>query len=204
MVLEERLLDLLAQYRDVVKPLMADIEVRSKDGKIPTNCLNEVRAMNDHIARCYQNGKTDRDNEVELIKAEGHLKRLIFDCFKQLNIFLYDKIEATERKNYSSLWLYWDDGEFWKKYKETRIKARKASIEAKKKESENSSLAMQKYEEAYCNYCILERMLNEKSNALWKSFFYKWICVAFGGLNWLISTIVLSLIASIITWVITH
>ena len=131
--MEERLLSLLAQYRDVVKPLMADMEVRSKDGKIPTNCLNEVRAMNDHIARCYRKERTDKDNEMELIKAEGHLTRLIFDCFKQLNIYLYDKIESKEKIYYSSLWLYWDNGDFWRKYKETRINARYASIEAKKK-----------------------------------------------------------------------
>lgn len=195
---KEKLMELLSTYQDVVKPLLADIKVRSKDNKIPINCLNEIRAINDHIARCYRNNMEESSMILEIGKAEGHLKRLIFDCFKQLNIFLFDKIESKEKKFYSTLWLYWDNGSYWKDYKNARMTARYASIEAKKQETVNQELAMAKYEEAYCNYCKIESLLNNKGKMLWWSFIYKWITLAFSGIRWLFTTLILSLIAAII------
>lgn len=195
---EQKLQEILTTYRNVVKPLLADIKVRCKDGKIPVNCLNEIRALNDHIARCYRENMDNKQITIELGKAEGHLKRLIFDCFKQLNVFLYDKIESKERKFYSSLWLYWDGGQFWNKYSQVRLSARYASIEAKKNETENAELAMKKYDEAYCDYCIIEDMLNAKRSLLWVSFLVKWGTYIVSGFWWFITTIILAIISSII------
>ena len=192
------LLKLISNYQDVVKPLMADIEIRSKNNRIPINCLNEVRALNDHIARCFRDGMDEKTISFELKKAEGHLKRLIFDCFKQLNIYLYDKIEAKENKYYSALWLEWDEGVFWNAYLNAKTNARLASIEAKKEETVNQEYAMKKYEEAYCNYCTLEGMLNKKGKRLWLSFIYKFAVQAVEGWHWLITTIILSIIAAIV------
>ena len=194
----DELLKLISNYQDIVKPLIADIEVRSKNNRIPINCLNEVRALNDHIARCFRDGMDEDSVSFELKKAEGHLKRLIFDCFKQLNIYLYDKIEAKENKYYSTLWLEWDEGVFWNNYLKAKTNARLVSIEAKKEETVNQEYAMKKYEEAYCNYCNLEGMLNKKGKQLWLSFIYKFATQAVKGWNWLITTIVLSIIAAIV------
>ena len=197
---KKELIKLIAAYQDVVKPLMADIEVRSKNNKVPINCLNEVRALNDHIARCFRNEIDEKNISIELGKAEGHLKRLIFDCFKQLNVFLYDKIEAKENKFYSSLWLEWDEGNFWNSYLSAKTNARIASIEAKKKETIDQEYSMKKYEEAYCNYCNVESLLNKKHKLLWVSFFYKHATQAISGWNWFITTLLLSIIAAIIAY----
>ena len=78
--------------------------------------------------------------------------------------------------------------------------ARYASIEAKKKETVNPELAMTKYEEAYCNYCKVESLWNNKGTMLWWSFVYKWITLAFSGIKWLLTTLILSLIAAIIAY----
>lgn len=197
---EKEYIKIIEAYQDVVKPLLADLEVRSKNNRIPINCLNEIRALNDHIARCYRDGVNEKTISIELGKAEGHLKRLIFDCFKQLNVFLYDKIEAKEKKYYSSLWLEWDKGNFWNNYLNTKTKARIASIEAKKKETEDQEYAMEKYEEAYCNYCNVESLLNKKHKLLWGSFLYKHATQAISGWNWLITTIILSSISALIAY----
>ena len=88
--MDERIADILKNYRDTVKPLLADIQTRRSDDKLPDNFLNEIRALNDHIARCYRNDIADKKNFIdsELAKAKGHLRRLIYDCFKQLNIYI--------------------------------------------------------------------------------------------------------------------
>lgn len=41
-------------YNETIKPLMAEIEVRY--ASFPTPIFNEIRAFNDHIARCYVEG----------------------------------------------------------------------------------------------------------------------------------------------------
>ena len=75
---------------------------------------NEIHALNDHIARCYSENITSQQRMEQLSKAEGHVRRLILDCFKQLNMDLFSKIESIEKKYYSNLWLYWGkNGEFW-------------------------------------------------------------------------------------------
>ena len=91
---KERLEALISGYRDQAKPLMDDMNVRL-GGVYPENCLNEIRAMLDHVSRCYHaeelsicdEEKESISNE-ELSKAEGHLRRLMYDCFKQWNILL--------------------------------------------------------------------------------------------------------------------
>ena len=64
---EERLTDLLAEYRNVAKPLMEELCLRI--GDYPINCQNEIRALNDHIARCYRDGVDETIIAKELDKA---------------------------------------------------------------------------------------------------------------------------------------
>ena len=185
------------RYSEVIKPLLADLELRGKGYKIPRNCLNEIRAINDHIARCYRKECINRT--IEYNKAEGHLQRLAFDCFKQLNLSLFDKIERCEKRYFSNLWLYWDKGEFWGTYLALRKKATKSSIEAKKNETLNADVAMKHYEETYCCYCEIEALLNENNRRLKWSFVVKWFMLAVKGGNWLLTTFLLSLVAAIIS-----
>ena len=88
-------------YLHNFKPLLQVLKVRMK-GKYPQNCLNEIRAINDHIARCHRNGMSEEDITKEIGKAEGHLQRLAYDCYKQ------EKILERHRHRY----------EFNNKYKE--------------------------------------------------------------------------------------
>lgn len=81
---------LLLDYGGNAKPLISEISKRHKDGIVPENLLNEIRALNDHIARCYRERVDDLYIDGELRKAEGHLRRLLYDCFKQLNIYISD------------------------------------------------------------------------------------------------------------------
>ena len=194
--MEERIKEILLNYRKTVKPLLADIKARRTDGKLPDNFLNEIRALNDHIARCYRNEIKDVD--AELTKAEGHLRRLIYDCFKQLNIYINDILEKKERLFYSDLWLTYNKGLFWVEYSKLRKYAQQNVVNAKKAESVDPDRAMTLYEKAFQNYRNAENMLLENKKMLWCSLLNKYWLKAGHFSGWLFITVVLSIISAII------
>lgn len=196
--MDERIREILANYRDTVKPLLADIRARRADDKLPDNFLNEIRALNDHIARCYRDEKNTIDIDSELTKAEGHLRRLIYDCFKQLNIYISDNLERKESRYYSDLWLTHDKGTFWTSYSKCRKYAQQNVIEAKKSESFDPDKAMFFYEKAFQNYREAEELLIKNKSLMRKSWVKKHVTKIqhFGW--WLTITIILSFISSII------
>jgi hypothetical protein len=82
---KQRLQELMVAYVSA-KPLLNDVFKRN--GNEQTDAiLNEIRAINDHVARFYDESRKEEERNEELIKAEGHLKRMVYDAYKQLNIF---------------------------------------------------------------------------------------------------------------------
>lgn len=205
---QERLEALLSCYREQAKPLMDDINARLS-GKYPENCLNEIRAMLDHVSRCYRaeelKDKIKKENisKEELSKAESHLRRLMYDCFKQLNILLYDAIHEKEKKTYSSHWLYIDSGRFWAAYTSGLQEAINNVIKAKINESYNPDLAMECYDRAYNSYCKVEQLLIRNRNRLMWSRCLRYLEAINNWMIWIIVTVVLSLISSLISYFIT-
>lgn len=196
--MDERITEIFKVYKDTIKPLLADIKTRRADNKLPDNFLNEIRALNDHIARCYRKDVTDKNIDSELTKAEGHLRRLIYDCFKQLNIYISDQLERKEELYYSDLWLTYDGGVFWKTYSKYRKYAQLNVISAKKMESVDSDKAMEFYEKAFQNYRGAENLLIENKVMLRKSFINKYL-LKIGNLGgWFLITLILSVISAII------
>ena len=203
---KERLETLLSNYREQAKPLMDDINARH--GDYPENCLNEIRAMLDHVSRCYRAddnpdlSETEKNNvaDEELSKAESHLRRLMYDCFKQLNIFLYDAINEREKKVYSSHWLYIDGGRFWADYTNGLEKAIKSVVEAKKNESFDPDKAMECYDTAYNAYCAVEQLLIRNRKSLWWSGILKLFEAVNSWVKWIVVTLVLSVISAVISY----
>lgn len=196
--MDQRITDILCNYRNNVKPLLADIKIRREDNKIPNNLLNEIRALNDHIARCYRENGTKDYIDSELTKAEGHLRRLIYDCFKQLNIYICDVLEDKENKCYSEVWLTHHNGRFWIEYSKNRKYAQQNVIEAKKMESINSDRAMSLYEKAFQNYREAENLLLNNKRMLCKSIVNKWLHKARHFSWWLLITVILSIISAVL------
>lgn len=52
--IQPKLKNLYQTYNTVIKPLIADIEARYEE--FPISIFNEIRAFNDHVARCYRIG----------------------------------------------------------------------------------------------------------------------------------------------------
>ncbi|MBQ6070201.1 MAG: hypothetical protein IJK85_00455 [Bacteroidales bacterium] len=189
---------LLLDYGKSAKPLINEIAQRHYNSKVPENLLNEIRALNDHIARCYRDGADDNYIDSELGKAEGHLRRLMYDCFKQLNIYISDNLKRRERRSYSNRWLYRDGGNFWRQYTEWKQQAQSNVIEAKKQESINSDAALKHFESGYQNYRNIEELFKANRRFLCFSFFFGIFSKAFHGIWWIVSTILISVVAVLI------
>ena len=187
MIMDKRISEILEEYRSVAKPLMEDIYQRI--GFYPVNCLNEIRALNDHIARCYREGIDNTQVNVELNKASGHVQRLVYDCLKQLNISLFESIERVEKSAYSYRWLYIAGGSFWRDFTLHKREAIIAEIDAKKQESFNPQIAVDKYQEAYNHYIHIENLIEKYSKEITKSKRVRNIGLFLSGWRWLVATI---------------
>ena len=199
---EERLTDLLAEYRSVAKPLMEELFMRM--GEYPVNCQNEIRAFNDHIARCYREGASQPDICKELDKASGHIQRLVYDCLKQLNVLMYEDIERIESSTYSYKWLFIDKGRFWKQYVTHKQAAVICEVEAKKQESLNPSLSVDKYQEAYLHYVEIDKMFNVFAVELKDSRWHKVLSTWMKGWQWLWVTVLVAVITAVLRFVVSY
>jgi hypothetical protein len=184
-------------YRKNVRGLLGEVTARN-EGKTPANCMNEVRALTDHIARCYLPDQTEQKKNEELSKAEGHLRRLTFDCFKQLNIFMYDNLQKMEKTSFTKDWFRWDGGSFWVTYSENRKCAKKSVVEAKQKESIDSEEAMKLYNVAHDSYMVIEELLNKYSKQIFKAKWKHWLIKRWNFVKWIWWTFIISVFGGLI------
>ncbi len=186
-------------YLHNFKPLLQILKVRMK-GKYPQNCLNEIRAINDHIARCYRSGMSEEDITKEIGKAEGHLQRLAYDCYKQLILYQTADIKHTIKWFYSSRWPHIGKGELWKTYMENYKLARKSEKEAKRNESISPDDALNQYDESYNNYQAILEVFKKYKWQIYVSAVIRFFERITKGIYWLIVTFILSIIAAILAW----
>ena len=71
-------------YNDRVRWVIVFIELRYK--KFPVPLLNEIRAAQDHVTRCYEPDKSDNREYVEsqIEMAQGHYMRCLLDGYKSI------------------------------------------------------------------------------------------------------------------------
>ena len=193
-VINEMYEDLIMSYLEI-KPLLFDLFVRN-GGQYIDAVLNEMRALNDHIARCYADGMSIDEVYKELNKAEGHLKRLIYDCFKQLNIIFFDYMNEYEANRFGKHWLRVKDGLFWNDYTSLRYEIVKNIEDAKLYESFDADKAWNSYQNAYVLqgkvYGLLERYGDELCLSSTRVFWMKMNSLK----GWLASTFALAVIPS--------
>lgn len=199
-IIESVLLD----YGSDVKKLLEAVKTRNH-GVYPVNCLNEIRAMNDHIARCYRLFEDAQSADIddisfqkEIYKAKGHLQRLKYDCYKQWFVYVVEDIRYTRHKFYSSYWQRIGNGELWRVYSENWKDGQKYEMEAKINESIDASKAEEYYKHAFVAYNKITNVFSKYSREIkisqWISFFEKIRSVAV----WLIITICIAVITEVI------
>lgn len=85
---------LYQQYNNPVKPLLAEIEAVYE--KFPLALYNEIRAMNDHVARSFT-AVDDAKAKKQIEKAANHINRITRDCYKYLNLYYKREAEKFDR-----------------------------------------------------------------------------------------------------------
>lgn len=170
----ERLTPLYSKYNNVIKPLIAEIEVRFES--FPTSIFNEIRAFNDHVSRCYLKPNDEEWINNQIHKAEGHIERIILDCYKFLNVSLYDSVIKKFDKEYKGVDLSSiNNGDFLIQHKKITREIIVRLKEAKSKEvSEDKSESIAIYEEVHNKYTELEDLIEKNCrNLFWaKGKFY--------------------------------
>lgn len=187
-----RIENLYTTYNNTIKLLIADIEAKYE--KFPIELFNEIRALHDHIARCYIPDLKPETIKNEIAKAEGHIWRIILDCYKYLNIHLSDYVKNFEKRTKRVDLFVVDNGQFYVTYKKLHNEAISSVREAKKIEGIDKTKSLKRYEDAYNQYTELYDHINSKmSDINWAKRKY---CVKFGwkALLWIASVILSSII----------
>lgn len=140
------------------RPILATLQEKNGGDLIPA-IKNEIRAINDHIARCYITDATPDQQFHELVKADGHLRRAIYDTFKQLNILYHDFIREYDDRHFGNHWHKIDNGAFWEQYATQRLEVDKWIHEAKQAESENKDETQTYYTNAYIAQSEVYRLI---------------------------------------------
>lgn len=155
------------QYREKFKSLLALVE--SLKGKFPGPILNELRAVQDHISRCFTAGISEVEALEEINKARGHLERANMDCYKAL-LIIYEKKLGDFEKAYDGVNLALvKDGEFLTKFQNDWDAAKDLAIGARKMESESfldKLKAYAEFEKAVVAYQEIDNYLRECRPAL--------------------------------------
>ena len=154
-----RIIALYKEYNMVIKPLIAELEARTEQSPLPL--FNEIRALHDHIARCYSERISSNQVDSEIHKAERHVTRIMLDCYKCLNLSLHDEVLLFERQTKNVDLTVLQNGTFYPKYKTLRTKATKMVRKAKSLESLDTQSALDTYQNSYNLYCDLENVIEE-------------------------------------------
>lgn len=173
----EKVKECYVAYCEVIKPLIAQIEAYSE--KLPLPLFNEIRAFNDHIARCYYNNPSCEYIDEQITKAQRHITRITLDCFKCLNVFLYQRIELFDRQTRNVDLTVIDNGTFFPEYSRKRIEAATQVKEAKIMEAIDVVLALNKYQDAFNNYADIVESIDRISETV------KWARIKFTTKRWL-------------------
>ncbi|MFZ3171044.1 MAG: hypothetical protein WA118_03545 [Carboxydocellales bacterium] len=186
--------ELYQEYRSIIKPLIAEVESAYEEFPLPL--LNEIRAFNDHISRCFQSDVNDDEISTQLKKAKSHNVRIIFDCYKFLNVYYYDKIKKFEKQIKNINLTTINSGQFYIKYRELRQKAINKVREAKKEEVKGDEGSFNCYQDAYNCFVELDDYISDNlTNVNWaRAKFYtrKFVMV----FSWLLSIIIASVLSN--------
>lgn len=150
---QEAISNLYSEYTNKLKPLLAFEESVAQN--FPGPILNEIRAINDHVSRCYWAGKSDAECLEEVRKAKGHLSRSILDAYKYLVIVYERKINEFYAQYKEVCIAIVDDGKFLPELNRLHAMARDLAFQAKMEEAKafpNKSLSYEAYEKAVIAY----------------------------------------------------
>ncbi|HPO15961.1 MAG TPA: hypothetical protein PLI09_21160 [Candidatus Hydrogenedentes bacterium] len=164
---ENRIIQLFVDYQRKFKPLLAEVEAQQQC--LPAEILNEIRAIFDHLSRCYDPVNKDDEEKVfsNLEKARNHLKRAILDCYKTSILYLHDEIERFMESINTIDMTVVNNGKFYERLLELRHHAKQAYYVAKMHESvELEHVDFDSFQSALARYHETADHIRENLNAI--------------------------------------
>ena len=161
---QKKIAALYTNYNEVIRPLISEIEARQE--VFPAPLFNEIRAFNDHIARCHMLDKSGDKITEEIKKAEGHIIRITLDCFKYLDVFLFEKVKRFEHTTRNIDISVLDNGAFYPLFCNLQKEAIRHVRDAKKAEASDIEISLNFYQLAYNTYCKLEELIDDKTGEI--------------------------------------
>jgi len=164
---EEKLMELYGVYNETIKPLIAKIEAKSQ--KFPIEIFNEIRAFNDHVARCYLPSEQKVNHEIELQKAEAHIVRITLDCYKFLNVIYFREFKEFMRQDGGDVdYRNIESGKFFKEILSRKAEAVKYSEEARIQESTDKGKSLENWQKMLVAYSSLFKYIGDNhDNIIW-------------------------------------
>lgn len=165
----------------------------------PIPLFNEIRAFNDHVARCYIISFSDDQISDELGRAERHINRIILDCYKYLNVSFHNEIMSFEKRTKHVDLTVLDNGLFYPKFLELRKNAIDLIRKAKRNESIKLNDSFSDYQDAYNVYYELSELINSRRIEV------NWARVKFSGIKllkiiaWILSALISGLVSLFLT-----
>lgn len=205
---ECELFALYEQYTVSLKPLLAFVETKVQE--FPGPILNELRAVNDHVSRCFSN-LTNKECHNEIGKAKGHLIRAMLDCYKLTLISYEDDVQDFYHQYKDVDLTVVNNGDFLPalkdKHKLATIKAKEAKIVESKAFPEKEK-AYESYQEAILAYEAVIKHIDSNSAGLAKASQYArkqtwtqvWYCVLSAIIGCLL-TLLIDYWRDIISWI---
>lgn len=163
---ESELYSLYSQYTDSLKPLLAFVETKVME--FPGPILNELRAMNDHVSRCFST-LSATECSAEIGKAKGHLTRAMLDCYKLLLVSYEDDVKTFYEQYKDVSLTVVNDGRFLPELEERHKTAQSKSREAKILESKSfpeKEKAYEAYQEAVLAFEDVMKHIEDNSAGL--------------------------------------
>ncbi len=159
--------DLYAFYNDRIRWVIVFIEQRYK--KFPVPLLNEIRAAQDHITRCFEQDKSNDHDYVskQLSMARGHYMRCLLDGYK----YIWYHLGAEIKKKYFLARLFGklsdiNNGEFSKEMQMLFRQARKDNEQARLLETKDKTASIELYEKSIGALIKLDDLYEENITAI--------------------------------------
>ncbi|MFI3264083.1 MAG: hypothetical protein SNG38_06370 [Rikenellaceae bacterium] len=170
----DKIAGLYLQYINNIKPLIAANEALYAE--LPMPVINEIRAFNDHIARCYATEAAENMSDSEkqaniesnIRKAEGHIMRATLDCYKFLNLKYQDNIikKFEDQNKHVDITLI-NNGDFHASFKRQKNNIYRKLKEAKFLEgNDKKDQALVIYDEVYSLFNELDDLITSVAGEL--------------------------------------
>ena len=154
-------------YNDRVRWVIVFIELRYK--KFPVPLLNEIRAAQDHVTRCYEPDKSDNREYVEsqIEMAQGHYMRCLLDGY---NYIWYHFGADIKRKYFLARILGKlsdiNNGDFVVEMQNLFRRAKKDNEQARLMETKDKKMAIDLFEKSIGALVKLDELYDDNESAI--------------------------------------